>query len=190
MYFLIAGSILFFATHLYSAFRSRERRQDIRVRMGTMKYMGLYSLISGFGFALMLWGYGLDRPSAKIYTPPDWGIAANMSLMLPALILLLTAYGPRGYIKQFTKHPMVLAIILWSTGHLLANGELNSIILFGSFLVYALIDRLAVIGRPDSIKKTNIMGDLYAVIIGSAVYYLFVKHLHDLMIGVPIIAGT
>ena len=190
MYFLIAGTVLFFATHLYSAFRTRTPGQDIRVRMGTMKYMGLYSLISGLGFVLMLWGYGLARPSMQIYTPPNWGIAANMSLMLPALILLLAAYGPRGYIKQYTKHPMVLSIILWSVGHLLANGELNSIILFGSFLVYALIDRMAVLGRPEPLKKPTIIGDLYAVIVGVVVYYLFIKHLHELIIGVPIIAGT
>ncbi|MCF6220889.1 MAG: NnrU family protein [Robiginitomaculum sp.] len=190
MYFLIAGTILFFAAHFYSSFRTRVPGRDIRVRMGTMKYMGLYSLVSGLGFALMLWGYGLARPSPQIFTPPDWGVHVTMALMLPALILLMAAYVPRGYIKHTIKHPMLLAVMLWSFGHLLANGELNSLILFGSFLAYAIIDRIAVSGRNLPVKKASIAGDIYAVIIGTAIYVLFVKHLHELTIGVPIMGGS
>ena len=190
MYFLIAGVALFFATHLYSSFRTRMPGRDIRVRMGTMKYMGLYSLLSGLGFALMLWGYGLARPSAQIYTPPEWGVHVAMALMLPALILLMTAYVSHGYIKHAVKHPMLLAIMLWSGGHLLANGEMNSLILFGSFLAYAVIDRIAVSGRNLPVKKAGISGDLYAVIIGTAIYFLFVKNLHELTIGVPVMGGS
>lgn len=189
MYFLIAGVILFFAAHLYSSFRSRLSGRDIRMRMGVMRYMGLYSIFAGAGFVMMLWGYGLARPSASLYTPPDWGIHVNMALMLPALIFLMTAYGPRGYIKQTIKHPMLMSIMFWSVGHLLANGEMNSVLLFGSFLAYAVIDRFAVAGRDLPVKKVTIAGDLYAIIIGSAVYYLFLKHLHELTIGVPVIGG-
>ncbi len=190
MYFLIAGTILFFAAHFYSSFRTRVPGRDIRARMGTMKYMGLYSLVSGLGFALMLWGYGLARPSPQIFTPPDWGVHVTMALMLPALILLMAAYVPRGYIKHTIKHPMLLAVMLWSFGHLLANGELNSLILFGSFLAYVIIDRIAVSSRNLPVKKASIAGDLYAVIIGTAIYVLFVKHLHELTIGVPIMGGS
>lgn len=190
MYFLIAGTVLFFATHLYSTFRTRIPGRDIRVRMGTMQYMGLYSIFSGLGFVLMVWGYSLSRPSAQIYIPPEWGVHVAMALMLPALILLFSAYVPHSYIKQAVKHPMLLAVILWSAGHLFANGEQNSIILFGSFLAYAIIDRIAVSGRNLPVKKANIAGDLYAVILGTAVYFLFVKNLHELIIGVPVIAGS
>ncbi len=190
MYFLIAGLVLFFGTHLYSSFRTRTPGRDIRVRMGVMKYMGLYSLVSGLGFALMVWGYGLARPSPQIYTPPEWGVHVTMALMLPALILLMAAYVPRGYIKHAIKHPMLLAVILWSFGHLLANGELNSIILFGGFLVYAVIDRIAVRKRDLPVKKASIAGDFYAVIVGTAIYFLFVKNLHELMIGMPVMSGS
>ena len=190
MYFLIAGTVLFFATHLYSSFRTRMPGRDIRVRMGTMKYMGLYSIFSGLGFALMLWGYGLARPSALVYTPPEWGVHVAMALMLPALILLMAAYVPHSYIKQAVKHPMLLAIMLWSVGHLLANGEMNSLILFGSFLAYAIIDRIAVSGRNLPVKKAGIAGDIYAVVIGTAIYFLFVKYLHELMMGVPVMGGS
>jgi len=189
MYFLIVGVVVFFAAHLYSSFRSRISGRDIKVRMGDVKYMGLYSLISGAGFVLMLWGYGLARPSREIYTPPNWGVHVNMGLMLPALILLMAAYGPRGHIKQFVKHPMLLSIMLWSVGHLLANGELNSVIVFGSFLAYAIIDRFAASARDIPVKKVTISGDLFAIIIGVALYFLFTKYLHDMIIGVPVMGG-
>jgi uncharacterized membrane protein len=189
MYFLITGVIVFFAAHLFSTFRSRTPNRDIKIRLGPMKYMGLFSIISGAGFVLMLWGYGLARPSVMIYTPPDWGAHVNMGLMLPALILLMAAYAPQGNIKQFVKHPMLLAIMLWSMGHLLANGELNSVILFGSFLAYAVISRIAVAGRDIPVKKVNHMGDLFALIVGLGIYYLFAQHLHELTIGVPVMGG-
>ena len=186
MYVLIAGAALFFLTHLYSSFRTRMPGRDIRVRIGYAKFMGLYSLVTGLGFVLMLWGYGLARPSPIVFNPPEWGRHATLALMLPALILLMAAYGPRGYIKQAVKHPMLLAVILWSGGHLLANGELNSLILFGGFLAYALIDMLAVMSRTIPIKKASISGDLYAVIIGTVLYFLLVKYLHEMMFGMPI----
>ncbi len=189
MYFLIAGTALFFITHLYSSLRSRAAGRDIRVRMGFVPYMGLYSLLAGLGFVLMVWGYGLARPSAVIYTPPGWGVHVTMALMLPALILLLAAYGPYGYIKQKLKHPMLLGILLWSFAHLLANGELNSLILFGSFFAYAVIVLMVTRGRVVAVKKPGIIGDLYAVIVGALLYFVFVKHLHELMIGLPVMVS-
>jgi len=186
MYFLLAGTALFFITHLYSSLRSRETGRDIRVRMGYMSYMGLYSLFAGLGFVLMIWGYGLARPSAIIYTPPGWGMHVTMALMLPALIFLFAAYGPYGYIKQKLKHPMLWGIVLWSFGHLLANGELNSLILFGSFLAYGVIVLIITNSREIAVKKPRIFGDIYAVVVGGLIYFVFVKHLHKLMIGLPV----
>ncbi len=190
MYFLILGCVLFFAVHFYSGFRSRQPGRDIRMKLGYWRFMMLYGGLSALGFALMVWGYGLARPSPELYHPPSWGRPVNMALMFPAMILLFAAYGPRGLIKQKTKHPMVLAIILWSFGHLLANGELNSIILFGSFLVYGIIDWFASIGRPQPVQKPNLFGDFYALTVGGFVYYLFVKYLHAMIIGVPVIPGS
>lgn len=186
MYFLIAGTTLFFIAHLYSSFRTRIPGRDIRERLGYAKFAGLYSLISGIGFALMIWGYGLARPSEIVFTPPEWGRHMAMALMLPAFILLVSCYGPRGYLKQALKHPMLYSVILWSAAHLAANGEMNSVILFGSFLVYAIIDRLAVIGRQTSIKRATIFGDIHAIAIGTLLYWLMIKYLHPMLIGVPI----
>ncbi len=189
MYFLIFGCVIFFAVHFYSAFRSRQPATDARVRLGYVRFMMLYGGLSALGFVLMIWGYGLARPSPLLYQPPAWGRHVTMALMLPAMILLFAAYGPRGRIKQMTKHPMVLAVLLWSLGHLLANGELNSVVLFGSFLVYGIIDWFASIGRPQPVQKPNTFGDLYAVLVGGAVYYLFVKYLHAMIIGVPVLVS-
>ncbi|HBN94351.1 MAG TPA: NnrU family protein, partial [Hyphomonas sp.] len=92
------------------------------------------------------------------------------------------------------KHPMLVAVKLWALGHLLANGEWNSIILFGSFLAYAVIDRIAVKkrgdnGPPGDVAVSN-MGDIGALVIGTGVYVAFVFHLHQWLIGVPVVPGV
>ncbi len=183
MYFLIIGITIFFATHLYSSFRSRERGRDIRERIGHGKYMGLYSLVTLVGLVFMVWGYGLARPSSLLFNPPTWGAHANFAFMLPAFILLAASNSPDGYIKQILKHPMLYGILLWSAGHLLANGETNSAILFGSFFIYAVIDRFAVMTRPASVKSASIWGDIIAIVVGVVLYWLMMKYLHPMLIG-------
>lgn len=186
MYFLIAGAVLFFAVHLYSAFRTRIPSMDARERVGHARFMGIYSIISLIGFALMIWGYDLARPSPTLFMPPVWGFFVPWVLMLPAFILLMSAYGPRGYIRKFAKHPMLWATILWSLGHLFANAEINSLILFGGFLAFAVIDRFCVSGRPEPVKKTSISGDIFALVTGGALYWATIVYLHPSLIGVSI----
>lgn len=187
MYFLVAGSLLFFAVHFYSAFRSRVPGTDIREKMGSARFMATYSLISLIGFVLMVWGYGLARPSEILFNPPSWGAMITMVLMLPAFILLVASYAPRGYIKQYVKHPMLLATILWSFGHLLSNGEVNSAILFGGFLAFSLIDRLSVMNRMQPIKKVSYIGDVVSIAFGVVLYAVTLVFLHSRFIGVPIL---
>ena len=186
LYFLIAGTVLFFAPHLYSAFRSRERGRDTRENMGSGRFMLSYSLVAGLGFALMVWGYGLARPSDILYVPPVWGRTVTLAIMWPALILLMASYLPLGFIKKGVRHPMLIAVFLWSGAHLLANGEMNSVILFGSFFTYSIIGAISAYARPASVKKPGITGDILAVIIGSGLYFAFFQHLHELLIGLPI----
>ncbi|MBL4871111.1 MAG: hypothetical protein JKX72_09170, partial [Robiginitomaculum sp.] len=181
------GLAIFFSAHLYSAFRSREIGRDIKEKIGAGKFMGLYSLASMAGFVLMVWGYGLSRPSTLIFTPPSWGHSALLALMLPVFIILMSAYGPRGYLKQLLRHPMLIAIILWSAGHLLANGELNSLLLFGGFLLFALIDWFAVAGREIAVKQASILGDILAIGLGTLFYWLIIAYLHPMLIGVPVL---
>ncbi len=188
MYYLIFGLVIFFAPHLYSTFRSRETGRDIKANMGAGKYMGLYSLITLAGFILIIWGYGLSRPSPTVFTPPTWGRHINLALMWPSFILLVSSNAPLGYLKQVLKHPMLYGIILWSAGHLLATGEQNSLLLFGTFLIYALIDRHVVSSRNLPVKTASILGDIIAIVVGTALYWVMIKYLHPMWIGVPLLS--
>ncbi len=187
MLMLIAGSALFFGPHLFSAFRSRAPGADIRVKMGHA-YRALYSLVSLTGFILMIWGYGAARPAPILYQPPVWLAHVNLLLMLPAMILLVAAYAPTGRIKKAVRHPMITAVKLWAFGHLLANGETNSVLLFGSFLAYGVIDRIALKRRgdvgpgPDAAVSAG--ADLLAISAGTGLYLAFLFWLHPLLFGV------
>lgn len=188
MTYLIVGLVIFFAGHLFSAFRSREPGKDIKTRLGAGPYMGLYSLVSIAGFALIVWGYGAARPAPILYTPPAFLAHINLLLMVFAMILLAAAYLPTGHIKKAVKHPMLAAVKIWAFGHLLANGELNSVLLFGSFLAYGVIDRIAVKKRGDNGPgpevAANVMGDIGAVAAGLIAYGAIAFYLHPILFGV------
>lgn len=190
MTLFISGLVLFFGLHLYSNFRSRETGRDLRKKLGEPRFMGLYSVAALAGFALIIIGFGATRPSAALYQPPIWGVHVNMLLMIFALIALIASQIPAGHIKAKLKHPMLVAVKLWALGHLLSNGELNSVILFTAFLAYAVLNRITVKRRGDtgpSGANVSAKWDVVAVIGGFAVYGLFVTKLHALLIGVPII---
>lgn len=190
MTLFIAGIIIFFGVHFYSAFRSRKEGADLRKAWGDAKFMGVISLISIVGFVLMIIGFGQARPSAVLYTSPGWGVHANMVLMLFALIALIASQIPAGHIKKRLKHPMLVSIKLWALGHLLSNGELISVLLFGAFLAYAVIDRIAVKRRGDMgavNAEAKLMWDIVAICVGLIIYAAFVVKLHALLMGVPVI---
>ncbi len=186
MAILIVGLIIFFGAHLFSAFRSREPGKDIRERMGYGPYMGLYSLVSILGFGLIIYGFGAARGAGLVYDAPAWGRHVNMLLMAPALILLVASQLPAGHIKRRTKHPMLLAVKLWAVGHLLANGEFNSVLLFGSFLAYVVLDRIMVKRRGDQGPDTEISVkmDVIAVVAGLGIWAAIAMWLHPVLFGV------
>jgi uncharacterized membrane protein len=192
MAILIAGIVVFFVVHLFSAVRSRAPDRDLRQKLGVGPYMGIYSLISLVGFGMIAYGYGAARPATILYTPPSWGAHVNLVLMLPALILLVAAQLPTGHMKKAVRHPMLVGVKIWAVGHLLANGDLASLILFLCFLAYAVFDRIMVKRRgdfgPGPDATTSVGADIAAVLIGSAVYVGFVLWLHEWLIGVPVIA--
>lgn len=189
MTYLILGLIIFFGAHLFSAFRSRAPGKDIKQKLGYGPYMGLYSLVSAIGLGLIIWGFGAARPAPVLYTPPTGLAHLNLALMLPAMILLVAAYMPTGRIKKAVKHPMLLAVKIWALGHLLANGELNSVLLFGSFLAYGVIDRIALKKRgdigPGPDAPVSAIGDIGAVVIGAGVYAAILLWLHPILFGMP-----
>tara|TARA_R110001599_G_scaffold32685_1_gene106895 strand:- start:278 stop:853 length:576 start_codon:yes stop_codon:yes gene_type:complete len=190
MLYFILGLVIFFGAHLFTTFRSREPGKDIKAKLGYGPYMGLYSLVSIAGFVLICWGFGATRDAGSLYMAPSWGRHVNLALMLPSLILLAASQLPTGAIKKAVKHPMLVAVKLWAFGHLLANGELNSVILFGSFLAYAVIDRIAVKKRGDNgparDAAASVMSDVGAVVIGGGLYVAILIWLHPILFGVAI----
>lgn len=187
MFVLILGLVLFLGVHSVRMVAPGFR--DARyAAMGEKGWKGLYSLISLAGFGLIIWGWIMYRPDApEIYEPPSWGRHVNYLLTLFAFILLTAANGPVGRIKAAVGHPMLLGTILWSGGHLLANGDLASLLLFGAFLVYAIADRFAVIGRKDPPPVfESYRGDIMAIVGGGVTYAVFLFWLHGLLIGVPL----
>lgn len=181
------GLAIFFLTHIYSVFRSREPG-SLRDRLGYGPYMGLYSVLSLAGLVMLIIGYGGMRNTIPVWDPPIWTRHVTLSLMLPAMILLIAAYAPVGYIKKYAKHPMLAALKVWALAHLIANGDLASIILFGSFLIFGVLDRIAVKKRGDPMadKTPSPLGDTIAIIGGAIAYAAIAFWAHPALIGVPV----
>jgi len=193
MALFIVGLVVFFGLHLYSALRSRAPESDLKTRMGYGPYMGLYSIISIVGFVLICIGYGATRGMGVLYVPPTWLAHINILIMVPAMILLVASQLPAGHIKKATKHPMLLAVKLWALGHLLANGELNSVILFGSFLAYAVFDRIMVKKRGDNGPGPDVAlkpaMDITSVVVGAGIWATLAFWLHPILFGVSAVPG-
>ena len=134
MTLLILGLLIFLGVHSTSIFAPGWRTAQIK-RRGDAAWKGVYALVSLAGFALLIYGYGVARQlPVVLYTPPTFTRHIALLLMLPVFPLLFAAYLP-GRIKAAAKHPMLLAVKLWALAHLLANGTLHDVILFGAFLV-------------------------------------------------------
>jgi uncharacterized membrane protein len=186
------GMAIFFATHYFTTFRSRAEGGLVH-RMGRGPYMGLYSVLTLAGFVLMVWGFANLKPWIPVWTPPTWTRHIAMFLMIPAMVLIVAAYVPTGFIKKAVRHPMISAVALWALAHLIANGDLASILLFGAFLVYGVVDRIAVNKRGDigaASANPNIFGDLLAVAIGGGLYAAVIYYLHPLLFGVPVVFAS
>ncbi len=189
MLFLIAGLVIFFAIHLVTMVAPQWREAKI-ASVGENKWKGLYSLSSMVGFVLIIWGYSKARPDAlELFTPPDWGPHLALLLMAIAFVLMMAGNLPAGKIKQAVKHPFILAIKIWAFAHLVVNGDLASAILFGSFLIYAVWNRINLKRRgaedPVAVSSTS---DIIAVVSGLVIWAAVVYWLHELAIGVNPIA--
>lgn len=190
MTLLIVGLVLFFSTHLFSALRSRAPGADLRKRLGEPVYMGLYGVVALAGIVMVWMGYGDARPAPVLYSPPVWTRHLNYILMPMALIMLVSAYMPTGYIKKALKHPMLAAVKLWALGHLLANGDVASVLLFGSFLAYGVISRIAAKRRGDNgpgpAATVSVAGDIGSVVVGLGVSVALILWLHPILFGVAV----
>lgn len=190
MFMLIVGLLLFLGVHSVAMVAPRWRDRMV-TRLGETAYQGIYSLISFAGLALIVWGFGLARQAPSlVYVPPVWLRHLSLLLMVPVFPLFLAAYLP-GRLRAWTgQHPMLAAVALWALAHLLANGLLAEVVLFGAFLVWALADRISMAWRqplPVPGAPPGAWNDLIAVVGGLGLYGAFVLWLHPWLIGVPVV---
>jgi uncharacterized membrane protein len=184
MALLIIGIVVFFGFHLLPTVPGL--RERLVGRFGENGYKILFSLLSLASLALLIYGFA-KAPFIQVWSPPGWTRWVAIVLMLPAFIFLVAAYLP-GQIKTRLKHPFLVAIKTWAFAHLIANGGLASIILFGSFLAYAVYDRIALKSRqPTGLVEaqgpSKRQNDIIAVVLGAALYVVFLVWLHPLLIG-------
>jgi uncharacterized membrane protein len=188
MTLLIVGLVLFLGIHTLTTLR--EQRMALIGRLGESGYKGFYSLVAAIGLVLIVWGFGQYRAhgGVQIWNPPVGLRHVAIALMWFAFVALAATYSPAGKIKGLLRHPMLVAVKAWALAHLLANGDLGALVLFGAFLAWAVYDRIAVKWRGDAGAPTSpiTMGDGIAVVIGTAAF-VAMFWLHPLVIGVSIV---
>ena len=194
MLYFASGLVVFFGVHMVPVFPAL-RAQFIAV-VGRSIYLAVFTLFSAIGLILIIVGYGELRWSGdanpEIWAPPEWTRHIAFTLMLPVFILLAAAYIPNR-IRGFVGHPMLAAIKLWAFAHLLANGDLASVLLFASFLIYAIIDRISVKRRnapgPLGERAGSLAGDVAVVVVGLAAYGFMLFYGHTWLVGIPLVSA-
>jgi uncharacterized membrane protein len=187
---MILGLVLFLGVHVLTT--RRALRAQLIVLGGETGYKIGFALVSVAGLALIAWGFAEYRATGwiDVWSPPKAFKHITVALMLPAVILVVASYI-RGRIFATLKHPMLAGIKLWAAAHLLANGDLGSIILFGSFLAWAVYDRISLKRRADPGAPPIPVGgpgnDLIAVAVGVIAYLALAFAFHPVVIGVPVI---
>ena len=186
MSMLLLGLVIFLGIHSVSIV-APGWRDAMAARLGVGAWKGLYSLVSLVGFLLLLKGYALARLEPSLVWVPPVGLRHVAALlMLPVFPLLFATYLP-GRIRAAAKHPMLAAVKFWALAHLLANGMLADIVLFGSLLVWAVADRISLkrrAPRTTPAAPAKPFNDILAVVLGLAVYAVFVMGAHRMLFGV------
>jgi uncharacterized membrane protein len=189
---LVVGLVIFLGMHSFSM--ARRNRAALIASIGEGPYKGLYSVVSLVGIVLIAIGYGQYRASGyvPVWDPPVWTRHLALILVWLAFVCLAAAYLP-GRIKARLKHPMLAGVKIWALAHLLANGDLGSILLFGSILVWAVFARIRAKRRDVAAQHGGTSApagwrnDALAVVIGTVAYLAFVFWLHPWLIGVPVL---
>jgi uncharacterized membrane protein len=187
---MIIGLAVFLGSHTLVTLRPQ--RVAVIARVGEGAYKGLFSLVSLVGILLIGYGFALYRAGGyiDIWMPPRWTRHVTELLVWPAIIAIVAAYVP-GQIKRVLKHPMLVGVKLWAVAHLLSNGDLGSIILFGSILAWAVYDRISLKRRTDVVPAPAVVtgsgyrNDFIVVVVGTLVYFVLGFWFHPWVIGVP-----
>lgn len=188
MTILIVGLLIFLGIHSINLL-APSKKQALSGSLGAAKWKLLYSVVSIAGFILIIMGYADARMTPTwLWTPPAGLRHLALLLTVPAFILLVAAYVPGNRIKAKLGHPMFAAVKIWAFAHLLANGSLADVLLFGSFLVWAIAgfavsrrrDRLAGLKPPAG----NTKSDIITILVGILSWAVFAMFLHTTLIGV------
>jgi len=188
MVYLVLGLVIFLGAHSVRIVADDWRGAQL-ARLGEKRWKGMYTIVSLIGFALIVWGYGQSRMApVDLWSPPLWTRHLASLLTLLSFILITAAYVPRNHLKQWIGHPMVAGVKVWALAHLLANGRLADVVLFGAFLVWAIFDFRAA-RRRDRLACTRypagtLARDVVTVVIGAVAWVVFAFYLHALLIGV------
>lgn len=186
---LVLGLVLFLGLHSTRIFAEGWRTQTME-SFGEKEYKLLYSVLSIAGFALVVWGYGLARHDPVILwnQPPVWTRHLASLLTLAAFVLLVAAYVPGNAIKAKLRHPMILGVKVWALAHLVSNNTLADLVLFGSFLVWAVLDYRAARRRERTLATVMTQGPMsrtiLTVVVGVVAWALFAMWAHRVLIGV------
>lgn len=190
---LILGLVLFLGIHSTRLFAADWRVAQID-RRGLLAWKGFYAVVSLVGLLLIIWGYGQARLSPTwLWLSPMWTRHLAALLTVPAFILLAATYIPGTHIKARVGHPMLLGVKFWAIAHLIANGTLADLLLFGGFLAWAVAlyvvlrrrDRLAGVRYP----AVGFSRDLIAIVVGLVAWVVFAMWLHGALIGVRPFGG-
>lgn len=185
---LVAGLVVFLGVHSVRIVADPWRTRTI-ARLGEGPWKGLYSVLALVGLVLIVWGYGQARMSPVVlYSPPVWTRHIAAFLVLPAFILIAAGNMRGTRIKAKVGHPMVLGTKLWAFAHLIANGTLADVVLFGSFLAWAIVDYASARRRDRAAGVVypagTVRGDMMALVAGTVAWVVFSFWLHALLIGV------
>ncbi|MCD2180136.1 NnrU family protein [Rhizobium sp. C1] len=195
MALLVFSIVLFLVLHSLRVFAPAWRERTI-ARMGVKAWRGAYSLLSIASLVLLIYAFGASRAQTPIlYTPPMFMTHITLTLMLIAMILLMASILPAGKIAVWVKHPMVTSVKVWAFAHLLSNGELNSVLLFGGFLIWAVLVRISAKRRARAGEKVvrdfvSTQYDAAAILGGVALYAVILLYLHQMLIGVSPLAAA
>ncbi len=185
---LVLGLLVFLGTHVFVSFRGA--RADAIARVGLPVYRALFALVSLAGLILIVWGYAQYRAQdwIQVWSPPAFMRHITVGLMLLAVIFVVAAFIP-SHIKTRLKHPMLAGVKTWALAHLLSNGDLGSILLFGTFLAWGVFARISTKRRADltpAIAPAGWTNDVIVLALGIVIYLALGYAFHPAVIGVPV----
>ena len=184
MTLLVAGLVLFLLLHLIPS--AAPLRAALVERMGEKPYRGVFGIVAFASLAMIVWGFS-RAPLDPLYVPPVWGRHAAMTVVPIALVLFAAANMPT-HIRALVRHPMLIGLFLWALAHLLANGESRSIVLFGGFALFAVVETVSAVARgkaPPTEPAPRFTMDAAAVVGGLLVAGLLMRF-HGALFGMPL----